>query len=88
MDEEIVLEEDKESLLDHELRKLEFQEWEKEWKNQLCIKELELRECELSIQLNIKELEVAKIATNSAGKLKSLTWASTFALYYLFKILK
>lgn len=49
----------------------------------LHIKELELRECKLSIQLKINELEVAKTATSSAGKLEKFdisNYISTFTL--------
>ena len=46
VDEGIVSQEEQESLPDLELRKLEYQEREKERENQLHIKELELREHE------------------------------------------
>ena len=64
IDEELVPEEDEEmsrpsaNLL--ELKRLEFQEREKEREVQLKMKELELHEKELSIQLRLKELDKTK----------------------------
>ena len=40
-----------------ELKKLELQEREKEQEVELCLKELEFKECELAIPLKIRELE-------------------------------
>ena len=61
IDEELVPEEEIESLEPSttllELKRLEFQEREKERESQLRLKELEVREKELSIQLKLKELE-------------------------------
>ena len=67
-DEETVLEED-ESLPKLEL-KAKIVRVGKEQENQLCIKEVKLRERKLSIHLKIMELKLAKTATNSAGLLE------------------
>lgn len=69
MDEEIFSDEEVDSVAEIELKRLEFQEWDKEHENQLHIKKLELKECELSIQLKMKELDVEKSATNPIGRL-------------------
>ena len=50
-----------------ELKRLEFQEREKERESQLRMKELEIREKELSIQLRLKELEKTKEPTTPVG---------------------
>ena len=63
IDEELVPEDEELSLPSTgllELKRLEFQEREKERETQLRMKELEIREKELSVQLRLKELEKTK----------------------------
>ena len=70
IDEELVPEDEELSLPSTgllELKRLEFQEREKERETQLRMKELEIREKELSVQLRLKELEKTKEPTTSIG---------------------
>ena len=64
-------EEVEESRDSFEMRRLEWQEKEKEQEVQLRMKELEIKECEISIQLKVNELELATAAakpTNTTEK--------------------
>ena len=58
VDEDIISDEEVESMSEIKLKRLELQEWEREHENQLCIKELKCKERKLSIQLKMKELVV------------------------------
>ena len=72
VDEEIVSDEEVESIPKIKLKRLEFQEQEREHESQLCIKELKYTECKVSIHLKMKQLVVGKAVTHIVIRLEKL----------------